>query len=81
MQVNAALASSDGPWFLPSSAPLEEAAPSTGDGFSLVDLTYVPRELRNYFQPSTVYQAPILGTICSCFGLFFAPRLSLSVCL
>lgn len=39
-EVNAALASSPGPWFLPSS---EEAANESPDeGFSLVDLTYVP---------------------------------------
>lgn len=44
-QVNAALASSPGPWFLPSSASDDEAANGSPDeGFSLVDLTYVPRE-------------------------------------
>lgn len=42
-QVNAALASSPGPWFLPSSASEDEAATGSPDeGFSLVDLTYVP---------------------------------------
>ncbi|CAM9243938.1 unnamed protein product [Laminaria digitata] len=42
-EVNSALASSPGPWFLPSSASAEEAANgSPDDGFSLVDLTYVP---------------------------------------
>ncbi|CAM9332650.1 unnamed protein product [Ascophyllum nodosum] len=40
-EVNAALASSPGPWFLPSSAQ-EAATGSPDDGFSLVDLTYVP---------------------------------------
>lgn len=53
MQVNAALASSAGPWFLPSSAPVEEAATgSPDDGFSLVDLTYVPREVLKDHYPS-----------------------------
>nr|WEU39141.1 glutathione S-transferase [Saccharina japonica] len=42
-EVNSSLASSPGPWFLPSSASAEEAANgSPDDGFSLVDLTYVP---------------------------------------
>lgn len=42
-EVNSALASSPGPWFLPSSASEDEAANgSPDDGFSLVDLTYVP---------------------------------------
>lgn len=38
--VNSALSSSPGPWFLPSSASEEEKSPN--EGFSLVDLTYVP---------------------------------------
>ncbi|CAN0020194.1 unnamed protein product [Scytosiphon promiscuus] len=42
-EVDAALASSPGPWFLPSSAPAGEAGTESPDeGFSLVDLTYVP---------------------------------------
>eukprot|EP00904_Undaria_pinnatifida_P006533 jgi/Undpi1/3009/HiC_scaffold_14.g06386.m1 len=42
-EVNSALSSSPGPWFLPSSASAEEAANgSPDDGFSLVDLTYCP---------------------------------------
>ncbi|CAM9555828.1 unnamed protein product, partial [Sphacelaria rigidula] len=40
-QVNDALASSPGPWFLPSAAQ-EAASGSPDEGFSLVDLTYVP---------------------------------------
>lgn len=75
-QVNAALASSAGPWFLPPSATAEEVVPSTADGFSLVDLTYVPREQLKYFHPSTVYQAPYVGTICSCFGVFLHSKAS-----
>lgn len=39
-EVNSALASSPGPWFLPSSSSEEEESPD--EGFSLVDLTYVP---------------------------------------
>lgn len=39
-EVNSALSSSPGPWFLPSSASEEEESPD--EGFSLVDLTYVP---------------------------------------
>lgn len=39
-EVNAALASSPGPWFLPSSP--DSANKSPDEGFSLVDLTYVP---------------------------------------
>lgn len=42
-KVNAALSSSPGPWFLPSSAAEDEAQTGSPDeGFSLVDLTYVP---------------------------------------
>lgn len=40
-EVNSALASSPGPWFLPSSASEEQGEESL-EGFSLVDLTYVP---------------------------------------
>lgn len=41
--MNHALGSSPGPWFLPSSAPADEASTGSPDeGFSLVDLTYVP---------------------------------------
>lgn len=39
--MNDALASSPGPWFLPSAAQ-EAASGSPDEGFSLVDLTYVP---------------------------------------
>lgn len=43
MQVNTALAASPGPWFLPSPASADVAANGSPDeGFSLVDLTYVP---------------------------------------